>query len=76
MAWGTTTDRVTAEINPFQYARETKHLILKDLDTYLIPDGSCRSPLNYSTLACISNLLSQHLANKTSMLYIIGLDLL
>ena len=39
MAWGSTTDRVTTEINPFPYARETKHLILKDLETYLIPDG-------------------------------------
>ena len=39
MAWGTTTDRVTAEINHFLYARETKHLTLKYLDTYLIPDG-------------------------------------
>ena len=39
MAWGTTTDRVTAEINPFPYARETKHLTLKDLETYLILDG-------------------------------------
>ena len=38
MAWGTTTDRVTVEINPFLYARETKHLTLKDLDTYLTPD--------------------------------------
>ena len=39
MAWGTTTDRVIAEINPFPYAREIKHLTLKDLETYLIPDG-------------------------------------
>ena len=39
MAWGTTTDRVTAEINPFLYERETKHLTLKDLKKYLIPDG-------------------------------------
>ena len=39
MAWGTTIDRVTAEINPFPYARETKHLTLKDLKTYLIPNG-------------------------------------
>ena len=38
MAWGTTTDRVTVEINPFPYARETKYLTLKDLETYLIPD--------------------------------------
>ena len=39
MAWGTTTDRVTAEINPFLYARETKYLTLKDFDSYLILDG-------------------------------------
>ena len=38
MAWGIKTDRVTVEINPFLYARETKHLTLKDLETYLIPD--------------------------------------
>ena len=34
----TTTDRETVEINPFPYARETKHLTLKDLESYLIPD--------------------------------------
>ena len=39
MAWGTTTDIVTAEINPFPYAREIKHITLKDLEIYLIPDG-------------------------------------
>ena len=39
MDWGTTTDRVTAEINHFPYAREIKYLTLKDLETYLIPDG-------------------------------------
>ena len=39
MAWGTTTDIVTAEINPFPYAKETKNLTLKDLKTYLISDG-------------------------------------
>ena len=37
--WGTTTDRVITEINHFPYARETKHLTLKDLETYLIPNG-------------------------------------
>ena len=37
MAWGNTTDGVTAEINPFPYAGETKYLTLKDLETYLIP---------------------------------------
>ena len=39
MAWGTTTDKVTTETNPFLYLRETKHLTLNDLETYLIPDG-------------------------------------
>ena len=39
MDWGTTTDKVATKINPFQYARETKYLTLKGLDTYLIPDG-------------------------------------
>ena len=39
MAWGTTIDILTLEINPFLYARETKYLTLKDLDSYLIPDG-------------------------------------
>ena len=39
MAQGTTTDRVTGEINPFPYARETKYITLKDLKTYLILDG-------------------------------------
>ena len=33
MAWGTTTDKVTTEINHFPYARETKHLTLKDIET-------------------------------------------
>ena len=35
MAWGTTTNRVTVEINTFLYARETKHLTLKDLENTL-----------------------------------------
>ena len=39
MAWGTTIDKVTAEINTFLYARETKYLTLKDITTYLVPDG-------------------------------------
>ena len=29
MAWGTTTDSLTPEINPFQYAREIKYLTLR-----------------------------------------------
>ena len=39
MAWGTITDRVTIEINPFLYERETEHLTLRDIDTYLILDN-------------------------------------
>ena len=39
MACGTTTRRLTPEINPSLYARQTKHLTLKNLDSYLIPDG-------------------------------------
>ena len=39
MAWGTTTDSLTQEINPFQYAIEIKCLTLKDQNSYLIPDG-------------------------------------
>ena len=39
MAWGTTTDNLTPEINPFQYAREIKYLTLKDQNSYLIWDG-------------------------------------
>ena len=39
MAWGTTIDNLTPEINPFLYARETKYPTLKDLDSYLILDG-------------------------------------
>ena len=39
MAWGTSTDSLTPEINHFLYARETKYLTLKDLDSYLILDG-------------------------------------
>ena len=35
MAWGTTTDRLTPEINPFLYARENKHLTLKDLKLFI-----------------------------------------
>ena len=39
MAWGTTTDSLTPEINPFQYAIEIKCLTLKDHTSYLILDG-------------------------------------
>ena len=39
MAWGTTTDNLTPEINPFQYAIEIKCLTLKDQTTYLISDS-------------------------------------
>ena len=39
MAWGTTTNSLTPEINPFQYAIEIKCLTLKDQTSYLIPYG-------------------------------------
>ena len=39
MAWGTTTNKLTPEINPSLYAIEAKHLTLKDLGSYLIPNG-------------------------------------
>ena len=39
IAYATTTDILTPEINPFLYARETKYLTLKYLDSYLISDG-------------------------------------
>ena len=39
MAWGTTTDNLTPEINLFQYAIESKFLTLKDQTSYLILDG-------------------------------------
>ena len=38
MDWGTTTDSLTPEINPFQYPIEIKYLTLKDQISYLIPD--------------------------------------
>ena len=47
MAWGTTTDSLTPEINPFRYAIEIKCLTLKDQTSYLIPDGWSRSPLSF-----------------------------
>ena len=39
MAWGTTIESLTLEINPFQYAREIKYLTLTDRNSYLILDG-------------------------------------
>ena len=39
MDWSTTTDILNLEINPSLYARETKHITLKDLGSYLISDG-------------------------------------
>ena len=39
MAWGTKTDNLTPEINPFQYAIEIKCLTLKDQTSYLTPDS-------------------------------------
>ena len=40
MTWGVPQQTtLTLEINISQYARETKHLTLRDLESYLIPDG-------------------------------------
>ena len=40
MVWGVPQQTVRHEKSiPFQYARETKHLTLSDLESYLIPDG-------------------------------------
>ena len=60
MAWGTTTDSLTPEINPFQYAKEIKCLTLKDQTLYLIPDGWSRSPLSFPifSLNCYSTSLT------------------
>ena len=38
MAWGTTIDSLTPEINLSQYALEIKCLTLKDQTSYLIPE--------------------------------------
>ena len=64
MAWGTTTDSLTLEINPFQYAIKIKYLTLKDQTSYLILDGWSRSPLSFPTLAWIDRLLPQHTSKK------------
>ena len=39
MAWGTTINSLTPEINHFQYAIETKYITLKDQTLYFIPNG-------------------------------------
>ena len=41
---------MTLEINPFQYAWETNVANTKGYRTYLIPDGSGRSPLIFSIM--------------------------
>ena len=74
MAWGTTTDNLTPEINHFKYAIEIKYLTLKDQTSYLIPDGWSRSPLSFPTSAWIDKSLPQQVS-KTSILYIVVLDL-
>ena len=67
MAWGTTTDSLTLEINLFQYAIENKCLTLKDQTSYLIPDNWSRSPLSFPTSAWIDKLLPQQQVNNTSI---------
>ena len=56
MAWGTTTDSQTPEINLSQYAIEINNLTLKDRTSYLIPEGCSRSPLSFPifSLNCYS----------------------
>ena len=40
MAWGVPQQIARPEKSiPSQYARETKHITLRDLESYLIPDG-------------------------------------
>ena len=40
VAWGVPQQTtLTLEINPSQYERETKHLTLRDTESYLVPDG-------------------------------------
>ena len=40
IAWGVPQQTaLTLEINIFQYARETKHLTLRDIESYLVLDG-------------------------------------
>ena len=36
---GTTTDSLTPEINLSQYVGETKHLRLRDIESYLVPES-------------------------------------
>ena len=72
MAWGTTINRLTPQINPSLYARETKNLTLKDLDSYLIPDGWCRSSLSFPTPAWIDKLIPQQLVKKDKHAIYIG----
>ena len=60
MAWGTTTDRVTAEINHFLYARETKHLTLNDPKHTLLwtvhVDPRLAFPLSLVLIICSLNI--------------------
>ena len=76
MPWGITTDSLTPEINPFQYAREIKCLTLKDQTSYLILESWSRSPLSFPTSYWIDESLPQQQVNKTKILYILVLDLL
>ena len=76
MAWGLPqqTEKPQKSISS-PYAREIQHLTLKDLDTYLIPDGCTRLSLIFFLSRLLSNLLSTTV-NKESMLYDIVLVLL
>ena len=62
MAWGTTTNSLTLEINISQYAIEIKCLTLKDKTSYLILDDGSRSPLSF----LIFSLNGYNTSSKTS----------
>ena len=76
MAWGVPqqTTRHQKSIFP-QYTREIKHLTLRDIESYLVPDGWSRSPLSFPASAWIDRLLPQQQVNNTSIIYIMVLDL-
>ena len=72
MDWGTAIDILTPEINTFLYAREIKQLTLKDLNSYLIPDGWCRSPLSFPTSTWIDESLSSTTSKQDKHTIYIG----
>ena len=63
MAWGTTIDSLTPEINPFQYAIEIKCLTLKDQTSYLISNGWSRSLLSFP-IFCLNCYINSSTTSK------------